>query len=1125
MQQNVQRYWSLLVAIAGSIASTGCFSVNVAAQIEPDDTLGAERSRVRTDGDLDIIDRGATRGTTLFHSFRAFNVGAGRSVYFLSPSNDIRTILARVTGNQRSEIFGTLGTYQVLNGNITAANANLFLINPNGIIFGANARLDVDRSFVATTANSILFPDGNEFSATDPQAPPLLTMQVPIGLQYGSRPAGDIVSQGVLAVNSGQSLVLAGGNLQLDQSVLGLRGAQSGRIELGAVAGSGTVGLTTNGNLLSLTFPEDLVRGNVAIANQSIINVVASNGGSLTIHARNLDIAGGSRLLAGILPGSGTVENQAGDLTLDVTQATTVREFSLIGNSVFPEATGNGGDVRINTGTLALTDGSQILVTVVGTGNAGNAVIQARDRVTLSGTTTDGQFSSGIFTRVAASGRGNSGDIRITTGTLHLSDQATLTTDTLGLGNAGNVMIQARDQVTITGDSPNGVFTTISTKASSSSPGRSGKIQITTEDLVLANGGLLNATTFGKGKAGDIDIQANTVSVSGDSVMTTETRNTASGDAGDIVINTERLSVREGGGISAATYGTGQGGAIRIRATDDIEVVGRRSFADGTTRQSSLSVATLGPGQAGDIELQSNDRITVQDGTISSSVEPGGSGNAGTIRLQTNVLNVLEGGEINAIVFRALNNRPAAQGNGGSIAIQAHDRVLIDGSSPISGYSSGIFTTTERGAIGQAGDIRLRTNDFQVSRGGIVSATTSNASSAGNITIDAATFTASQGGQVVTHTRSSGNAGTIRLNVSDTIVLTGSDPNLADRLDRAQTYLQRQEPTGLVADVILNQGAASGLFANTTAHSTGRGGSIAVTDPTRVEILDGAGMFVNSQGTAPGGTIQLSAGRLTLDRQAQISAETASNQGGNIVLQLHDLLLLRRGSLISATAGTVQAGGDGGNITIAAPFIIGILRENSDIIANAFTGKGGNITITTNGIFGLRLQPQLTTNSDITASSQFGISGSVTLNLLGIDPSRGFVSLPLDLADPAAQIAQECSPTRQAASSFVSTGRGGIPLSPDHPLRSEATIVPWIEFNEPGSQRSVSQKSGQAIVTDSTIVEAQGWIRDAKGHFWLVANVPSLRSPNPALQPVDCGRPPNAPSIPNLLIRRGENQN
>lgn len=1110
MQQNAQWYWSLLVAISGSIASTCFLKVNVAAQIEPDGTLGAERSRVRTDGDLDTIDQGATRGTTLFHSFRAFNVGAGRSVYFLSPSNDIQTILARVTGNQRSEILGTLGTYQLVNGDATAANANLFLINPNGIIFGANARLDVDRSFVATTAHSVLFPDSNEFSATNPQAPPLLTIQVPIGLQYGSRPAGDIVSQGVLAVNSGQSLVLAGGNIQIDQSVLGLRGAQSGQIELGAVAGSGTVGLSSVGNLLSLTFPEQLARGDVTIANGSIVNGTATNGGSLTIHARNLDISGESRLLAGIPPGSGTANSQAGNLTLDVAQATTVREFSLITNSVFSEATGNGGDVRINTGTLALTDGSQILVNVVGTGNAGNAVIQARDRVTLSGTTTDGQFSSGIFTSVAASGRGNGGDIRVTTGTLQLSDRATLTTDTLGLGNAGNVIIQARDRVTIAGDSPNGVFTTISTKTSPSSPGRSGKIQITTGELALTNGGLLNATTFGGGNAGNIDIQANTVSVSGDSVITTETRNPTSGDAGDIVINTERLSVREGGGISAATFGIGQGGSIRLQATDAIEVMGRLSLADGTTRPSRLSTATLGSGQAGDIELQSGDRITVQNGIISSSVEPGGSGNAGTIRLQTDVLNVLEGGEINAIVFRALNNRPAAQGNGGSIDIQAHDRVLIDGSSPISGYASGIFTTTERGAIGQAGDIRVRTDDFQVSRGGIVSATTSNASSAGNITIDATTFTASQGGQIVTNTRSSGNAGTIRLNVSDTIVLTGSDPNLTARLDRAQVYLQRQEPTGLVSDVILNQEAASGLFANTTANSTGRGGSIVVTNPTQVEIRDRAGIFVNSQGTAPGGTIQLDADRLTLDRQAQISAETASNQGGNIALQLSDRLLLRRGSFISATAGTVQAGGDGGNITIAAPFVIGVLKENSDIVANAFTGKGGSITITTNGIFGLQFQPRLTTNSDITASSQFGISGSVTLNLLGIDPSRGFVSLPLDLPDPSAQIAQECSPTRQAASSFVSTGRGGIPLSPDHPLRSDATIVPWIELGEAVTQRSVSQKSDPAIVADSTIVEAQGWIRDAKGHFWLVADVPSLLSPNPALQPVDCGRPPAA---------------
>jgi filamentous hemagglutinin family protein len=137
----------------------------------PDDTLGNENSRVESLGGIDAITGGAGRGLNLFHSFREFNVGAGRGVYFFAPSAEIQNILARVTGGNRSEILGILGT-RVFDGSTT--NANLFLINPNGILFGENASLDVGGSFVATTANAVQFGEQGVFSATNPEVPQLL---------------------------------------------------------------------------------------------------------------------------------------------------------------------------------------------------------------------------------------------------------------------------------------------------------------------------------------------------------------------------------------------------------------------------------------------------------------------------------------------------------------------------------------------------------------------------------------------------------------------------------------------------------------------------------------------------------------------------------------------------------------------------------------------------------------------------------------------------------------------------------------------------------------------------------------------------------------------------------------
>ncbi|QLE51805.1 filamentous hemagglutinin N-terminal domain-containing protein [Nostoc sp. C057] len=169
----------------------GCLSVSLLtsktqaqqSNIVPDNTLGAESSQVIGNLNLqgqptEVITGGATRGINLFQSFREFNVSEGRGAYFFSPSADIQNILARVTGSNRSEILGTLGIF-------SNSSPNLFLINPNGIVFGKNASLDVQGSFVGTTANGVQFGNQGVFSATNPQAVPLVVQKSPEGLIYG----------------------------------------------------------------------------------------------------------------------------------------------------------------------------------------------------------------------------------------------------------------------------------------------------------------------------------------------------------------------------------------------------------------------------------------------------------------------------------------------------------------------------------------------------------------------------------------------------------------------------------------------------------------------------------------------------------------------------------------------------------------------------------------------------------------------------------------------------------------------------------------------------------------------------------------------------------------------------
>ncbi|NJN87967.1 MAG: filamentous hemagglutinin N-terminal domain-containing protein, partial [Leptolyngbyaceae cyanobacterium SL_7_1] len=205
---------------AVALASLSGLPLPVRAQITPDETLGNERSQVEQGAEVregrgDRIVGGAARGSHLFHSFREFNVNAGERVYFANPAG-IERIVGRVTGTDISDIFGTLGV---------EGTADLFLLNPNGFVFGADAQLDLRGSFVVSTGDRFSFPDGSDFSATNPQAPPLLTVSVPIGLQRGH---GNIDLAADLSVPTGQHLTLHGNRVDLTGSLT----APAGRVEV-----------------------------------------------------------------------------------------------------------------------------------------------------------------------------------------------------------------------------------------------------------------------------------------------------------------------------------------------------------------------------------------------------------------------------------------------------------------------------------------------------------------------------------------------------------------------------------------------------------------------------------------------------------------------------------------------------------------------------------------------------------------------------------------------------------------------------------------------------------------------------------------------------------------------------
>lgn len=457
--------------------------------IKADTTLPT--NSIGTPQDNINITSGTVAGVNLFHSFEQLNVEAGQTVNFISPSKDIQNILIRVTGGSCSEIRGTLASSGL-------SNANLFLINSSGIIFGDYASLSVGASFVATTADAIQFGDNDFFSASAPNDSALPSVN-PSAFLFKQVPAQSITNQSYtgLQVNTGQSLLLVGGDVFLipvepsqkiyeSIQVKSLQ-ASDGRIELGGLAEAGAVGLNVNGNSLSLSFPDRVARANVLLISASV-NVAGKGSGSIAINADDLDILKGSYLLAGII-GSGSVDSKAGNITLNVTGRTRIIESS-VANDIGPKAVSNGGNIDINAMSISLARRAELRTRTRGEGDAGSVLLEAKGPTSL--------IRSSIFSNTF--GKGNSGNIYINAETFLLENNASLNTSTFTEGDAGSVFVKAR-KVSI---ADSFIFAIAEPKiVTPEKVGNSGNISIDSQELSLTDGSQLFDSKFQERNAED----------------------------------------------------------------------------------------------------------------------------------------------------------------------------------------------------------------------------------------------------------------------------------------------------------------------------------------------------------------------------------------------------------------------------------------------------------------------------------------------------------------------------------------------------------------------------------------------------------------------------------------------
>ena len=191
----------------------------------------------------------------------------------------------------------------------------------------------------------------------------------------GQNASGDFTVRG-LRVPDGKSLLLVGGDINIDGGGLYALG---GRVELGGLAGTGTVGLNGDGNNLSLSFPNGVDRSNVSFSNGAYVYVVADNGGSIVVNARNLEITGESFLLAGIANGLDSGNSNVGNIDINATGSINLKDDSRIDNRVQSKASGQAGDVNISANTLQVEGGSWVSASTRGKSKGGNLTVNAQD--------------------------------------------------------------------------------------------------------------------------------------------------------------------------------------------------------------------------------------------------------------------------------------------------------------------------------------------------------------------------------------------------------------------------------------------------------------------------------------------------------------------------------------------------------------------------------------------------------------------------------------------------------------------------------------------------------------------------------------------------------------------------
>jgi filamentous hemagglutinin family protein len=647
--------------LAGALLTVG--EAQVTTAIIPDGTLGTTVTQTGRDV---AIQGGTQSGGNLFHSFDRLSVGTGDTATFKGP-HGVTNIVGRVTGGLRSEIDGMLGS--------EIPGANPFLLNPSGVLFGPNARLDVQGSFHVSTADYLRLADGGQFFARlGPES--VLTVAPPTAFGFLGPQPGQVRLQpgSALEVPPGQALSVVGGDITLEGSTLR---APSGRLQLASVASPGEVRFSP------LELAPDLQTdgvprlGRLELSQGALLEASGEGGGTVLIRGGVVHILDRSQILATT---RGSRDGHALGVDLHGAEETVIRGGALLQTGT--QGAGRAGAIRLTGGRLQIRDATVSSAS----GNAGRA-----GDVTITVPTVIMEPGSTLTSGTAAGSHGDAGDLTLQVGRLTLTGGVVISSGSEGTGRGGSLTISATEEISITGRAPmeynqrlnllrSGSDTTGSRASEDPQRGPAGPIVITAPSVQLRNNATLRANTRGNKDSGAIRLQVG------------------------------RLTIADGAAISASSFGAGRGGEVVIEATVEVSLTGPSAavFTDANASGAAGRIFIRAPRLRLEWDGQGGSPQSLP-ARLQARTGAGTSGDAGDI--------VLEVGRLTLTGRAQIETSTAGSGRGGTIQISAREIQLHNGA---------VITARSTG-MGAAGRIRIEATETFRSRGGRVTTESSRA--------------------------------------------------------------------------------------------------------------------------------------------------------------------------------------------------------------------------------------------------------------------------------------------------------------------------------------------------------------------------------------------------------------